>query len=240
MNLTIGEGVALAQALSIEMKHHDVKCDVIICPPTLHITEVSNVVSGTVLKIGAQNCAATGNGAYTGEVSAAMLHSAGVHFVIVGHSERRDMFGDSNEVVASKMHQVLANNLSPIFCCGEPLAVRNQNKQEEHVLKQLQESLFQLSEEEIKKVIIAYEPVWAIGTGVNATTEQAQQMHAFIRRQLTAVYGSATANEIRILYGGSCKPDNAGELFKCPDVDGGLIGGASLKATDFLAIIDAA
>lgn len=240
MNLTIGEGVALAKALAIEMKNHDVKCDVIICPPLLHITEVSNVVSGTVLKIGAQNCAAASNGAYTGEVSAAMLQSAGVNFVIVGHSERRDMFGDSNEVVASKMHQALANNLLPIFCCGEPLGIRNQGKQEEYVLKQLQQSLFQLSEDEIKKVIIAYEPIWAIGTGLNATAEQAQQMHAFIRKQLTAVYGSTTANETRILYGGSCKPDNAGELFKCPDVDGGLIGGASLKATDFLAIIDAA
>lgn len=138
------------------------------------------------------------------------------------------------------MHQALANNLLPIFCCGEPLGIRNQGKQEEYVLKQLQQSLFQLSEDEIKKVIIAYEPIWAIGTGLNATAEQAQQMHAFIRKQLTAVYGSTTANETRILYGGSCKPDNAGELFKCPDVDGGLIGGASLKATDFLAIIDAA
>jgi triosephosphate isomerase len=213
---------------------------VVLFPSFLYLTDVLNSNSGEYVQVGAQNCSAFENGAYTGEVSANQLSSTGVSYVIIGHSERREYFAETNEVLKEKVKLALSKELIPVFCCGEPLKVRNENKQQEYVLKQLEESLFNLTAEEISKVIIAYEPIWAIGTGLNATAAQAQEMHSFIRRQLALKYSEKLASTVRILYGGSCKPDNAKELFSCADVDGGLIGGASLKANDFLAIIEAA
>jgi triosephosphate isomerase len=189
------------------------------------------------VQLGAQNCHPKDSGAYTGEVSVPMLKEAGVGYVILGHSERREYFGESNALIKEKVDQVLAKGLTPLFCCGETLEQRNQNIHIGFIQAQISESLFHLDAETIKKVVIAYEPIWAIGTGVTASTEQAQEMHATIRLHLASKYGDAVAAEISILYGGSCKPDNARELFACADVDGGLIGGASLKARDFIDIV---
>lgn len=187
--------------------------------------------------IAAQNCSNHKSGAYTGEVSVDMLSSIHIKHCIIGHSERREYFNESNQQLAEKLNLLLAAEITPIFCCGEPLAVREANTQNEFVEKQLQESLFHLSAEEIQKVVIAYEPIWAIGTGKTASTEQAQEIHAYIRSVLAAKYGQEVADSISILYGGSVKGSNAKELFSCPDVDGGLVGGASLKAVEFVEII---
>jgi triosephosphate isomerase len=189
--------------------------------------------------IAAQNCYSKKSGAYTGEVSVEMLQSLGISYVVLGHSERREYFQESNQFLAEKINICLEYNIHPIFCCGEPLSIREANTQNAFVAKQLEESLYHLSAEQLKQVVIAYEPIWAIGTGKTATSAQAQEMHAFIREQLTAKYGAATANEITILYGGSVKAANAGEIFGQPDVDGGLVGGASLIADEFVAIINA-
>ncbi|HAC23965.1 MAG TPA: triose-phosphate isomerase, partial [Cytophagales bacterium] len=177
------------------------------------------------------------SGAYTGEVSAAMLKSMNIPYVILGHSERRQYFGEDGQLLAKKVDAALRHGLTPIFCCGEPLDVREKNQHIELVKKQVEEALFHLDAAAIQKIVIAYEPVWAIGTGKTATTAQAQEMHAVIRQQLAAKYGHTVAQEISILYGGSVKPDNAKELFACADVDGGLVGGASLKSRDFVEII---
>jgi triosephosphate isomerase len=185
----------------------------------------------------AQNCYHKRSGAFTGEVSAEILHSIGVTYCIVGHSERREYFKETNSVLADKVNCCLENSITPIFCCGEPLTIREAGTQNDFVAVQLKESLFHLPVESIKGIIIAYEPIWAIGTGKTATTGQAQEMHAHLRSILAGQYGTETANEIPILYGGSVKADNAGELFNCPDVDGGLVGGASLVAKDFIEII---
>ncbi|HEX7847809.1 MAG TPA: triose-phosphate isomerase [Chitinophagaceae bacterium] len=187
----------------------------------------------------AQNCYHKLSGAYTGEVSVEMLHSIGVAYCVVGHSERREYFGETNAMLADKVNLCLENKITPIFCCGESLTIREAGNQNEFVATQLKESLFQLSAREIKDIIIAYEPIWAIGTGKTATSAQAQEMHAHLRSVLEAQYGKHTADEISILYGGSVKAANANELFSCPDVDGGLVGGASLVATEFTAIIRA-
>ncbi len=187
----------------------------------------------------AQNCHHEKSGAYTGEVSAEMLHSLNVKYCVIGHSERRDYFAESNEIIAQKINRCLENFITPIFCCGESLNVREAGSQNEFVSKQLKESLFHLSEEEMKNVIIAYEPIWAIGTGMTATTEQAQEIHAHIRAVIAEKYGKDIAEEISILYGGSVKASNAKELFSCKDVDGGLVGGASLNANEFVQIIQA-
>jgi triosephosphate isomerase (TIM) len=187
--------------------------------------------------IAAQNCSDKKCGAYTGEVSAEMLNSIGIKYCIVGHSERREYFGETNKMLADKVNICLQNDITPIFCCGEALSVREENRQNEFVQTQLEESIFHLSEDEVKKIIIAYEPIWAIGTGRTATAEQAQEMHAFIRSALAKKYGAEVADEISILYGGSVKGSNAAELFHSPDVDGGLVGGASLMAQDFIEII---
>lgn len=187
--------------------------------------------------VAAQNCYHKKNGAFTGEVSAEMLHSLGVHYCIIGHSERREYFKETNSMLAEKINLCLEYLITPIFCCGEPLTIRESETQNQFVETQLRESLFHLTAEELKKIIIAYEPIWAIGTGKTATTGQAQEMHAYIRSILTGQYGGNTANEISILYGGSVKANNAKELFSCPDVDGGLVGGASLVAADFIQII---
>ena len=189
--------------------------------------------------VAAQNCYHKKSGAYTGEVSAEMLHSIAVPYCVIGHSERREYFNESNAVLADKLNLCLENFITPIFCCGEPLSIREQGTQNEFVATQLKESLFHLSAEKIKEIVIAYEPIWAIGTGKTATTEQAQEMHAYLRSVLAAQYGKDTAEQISILYGGSVKANNAKELFSSPDVDGGLVGGASLVAADFIEIIKA-
>ncbi len=187
--------------------------------------------------VSAQNCYHQKSGAYTGEVSAEMLQSISIHHCIVGHSERREFFSESNEVLASKINICLEFEITPIFCCGEPLSIRDAGTQNDYVEVQLKESLFHLSEVDIQRIIIAYEPIWAIGTGKTATTAQAQEMHAYLRSVLERQYGSLVADNISILYGGSVKAGNASELFSCADVDGGLVGGASLIAADFISII---
>jgi triosephosphate isomerase (TIM) len=189
--------------------------------------------------IAAQNCYHKKSGAYTGEVSVEMLHSIGINYCVIGHSERREYFHETNEMLAEKVNLCLQSFITPIFCCGEPLSIREAGTQNAYVEKQLKESLFHLSADTVKGVIIAYEPIWAIGTGKTATTEQAQEMHAYLRSILTSHYGQDIADEISILYGGSVKAGNAKELFSCPDVDGGLVGGASLVAADFIQIIKA-
>lgn len=189
--------------------------------------------------IAAQNCYEKKNGAFTGEISAEMIKSVGVKYVIIGHSERREYFNETNQTIAAKINACLEQTLIPVFCCGEALAVREKGMQNTFVQEQLEESLFHLSAIEIKNIVIAYEPIWAIGTGKTASTAQAQEMHQHIREVLSKKYGNETAGEISILYGGSVKPNNANEIFSCPDVDGGLVGGASLVATDFIQIIKA-
>ena len=187
----------------------------------------------------AQNCSDKKSGAYTGEVSAEMLQSIGIRYCVLGHSERREYFSEFNQALAHKVALCLDNGITPIFCCGETLSVREVGAQDGFVEAQLKESLFHFSEDQIKKIVIAYEPIWAIGTGKTATTAQAQEMHAYIRSLMAAKYSQATADQLPILYGGSVKAGNAKELFACPDVDGGLVGGASLVAADFIAIIRA-
>lgn len=199
----------------------------------------SDVADDRGYSIAAQNCSDKKSGAYTGEVSAEMLQSIGVHYCIIGHSERREYYGETNTVLADKLNLCLQNRITPIFCCGEALEVREKSEQNAWVQKQLEESLFHLSPEEVSGIIIAYEPIWAIGTGKTASTEQAQEMHAHVRSVLESKYGSEVANTIPILYGGSVKANNAAELFAAPDVDGGLVGGASLVAADFIEIIKA-
>ena len=189
--------------------------------------------------VAAQNCYSKKSGAYTGEVSAEMLHSIGVNYCVIGHSERREYFNETNAMLAEKLNLCLEHYIVPIFCCGEPLSIREAGTQNDYVAIQLKESLFHLSKEKIKEIIIAYEPIWAIGTGKTATTEQAQEMHAYLRSVLADQYGAEVAGHISILYGGSVKANNAKELFGCLDVDGGLVGGASLIAADFIEIIKA-
>jgi len=237
MNKSVAEGVQLAKDVDAAVEAAGaLKCDVVIAPPFLHLTEVSKAVSNKV-SVSAQNCAAEASGAYTGEVSAAMLQSAGVPYVIIGHSERRSYYGESDAILAKKTDQALANGLKPIFCIGEELSQRNSEKHFEVVRSQIENGLFHLSTDDFKKLVIAYEPVWAIGTGVTATAEQAQEMHAFIRKAIADKYGAEIANDTTILYGGSCNENNAQELFACPDIDGGLIGGASLAADKFIKIV---
>jgi len=240
MNKNLFEGKQLvADILNHNLDCPD-DCQVIIAPPYTQLE-----LAATQLKdkegyfLAAQNCHQEQSGAFTGEVSAEMLKSVGVSHVIIGHSERRQYFGEDAEILAQKVNRALEQNLKVIFCVGEQLDIRERNMQNEFVGRQIAESLFHLEAAAFKEIIIAYEPVWAIGTGKTATKEQAQEMHAFIRNTITDKYGTETANNATILYGGSCKPDNAKELFSEPDVDGGLIGGAALKADDFIAIIEA-
>ncbi len=238
MNKTLDEGLALASEV-IAIVKDEVKSDVqaVLCTPFVSLYSVAKLAESSSVAVGAQNCYDKESGAYTGETSVSMLKSVGVKYVILGHSERREYFNETNELLAAKVNAVLKAGLIPIFCCGETLQQREKGIHIEFVNSQLTESLFHLSEEEFKKVVIAYEPIWAIGTGVTASKEQAQEMHEKIRTHLAGKYGKAVAEETSILYGGSCKPDNAQELFACKDIDGGLIGGASLKARDFVDII---
>jgi triosephosphate isomerase len=210
--------------------------EVVVCPPALYLEMVMDVAYESNFTVGAQNVHPEEKGAYTGEISAAMLKELEVKYCIVGHSERRKYFLESNDFLRRKVDALLLHNMNPIFCCGEVLAERQENRHFEVVKQQLEESLFHLSAESFGNIVIAYEPVWAIGTGVNATGDQAQEMHAYIRSLISQKYGQAVADATTILYGGSCTAANARELFAQPDVDGGLIGGASLKADDFLQI----
>jgi len=240
MNTTIQEGVELAKKINdLVSQISNSETKVAIAPPFTHLSEIAKVINPDRICLAAQNCASEESGAYTGEIAPAMLAELGVMAVIVGHSERRAYYNEDHQTLAKKVKLVLKNNMKPIFCCGEVLEERESNIQNEVVYKQLNESLFHLSSEEIQNCIIAYEPVWAIGTGKTASSGQAQEIHAFIRSLLIEKYGKEIADEITILYGGSCKPTNAVELFSNPDVDGGLIGGASLKAEDLLGIIKA-
>lgn len=238
MNTTLEEGVELANQINSLLKGKTVNCDVVVCVPFTHLTSVNAVLESELVKLGAENCSEHEKGAYTGEVSAAMVKSTGATHVILGHSERRQYFGENNEQLLAKTKLALANGLTPIFCVGEVLEER-ENGTYNDVVKCQVEALFDLSADDFGKIIIAYEPVWAIGTGKTATAEQAQDMHAHIRKVIEDKYGKEVAEDTSILYGGSCKPGNAPELFAKPDVDGGLIGGAALEAESFLGIIEA-
>jgi triosephosphate isomerase (TIM) len=239
-NTTLQEGIELAKAVNelvINQGANDVV--VVLGTPFTHITSVVNAVDASRIGVASQNCAAEAKGAFTGEVSAAMVKSTGAGYVILGHSERREYYGETSATLNKKVALTLENGLTPIYCCGEALEIREAGTQKQYVINQLEETIFQLPVEEFKKIIIAYEPIWAIGTGKTATTEQAQEMHKDIRDAIAAKFGNDVAQEISILYGGSCNAKNANELFANPDVDGGLIGGASLKAEDFIQIINA-
>lgn len=237
MNTTLDEGVELANEVNELLKAKKANCEVIMCVPFTHLVSVKGVIDEP-LKLGAENCSEHEKGAYTGEVSAAMVKSTGASHVILGHSERRQYFGENNEQLLVKTKLALANGLTPIFCVGEVLEER-ENGTYNDVVKGQVEALFELPAEEFSKIVIAYEPVWAIGTGKTATAEQAQDMHAHIRKVIADKYGKELADNTSILYGGSCKPSNAKELFAKPDVDGGLIGGAALKADSFMGIVEA-
>ena len=238
MNKNLQEGIALAKELNEAFTADKPNCDVLICTPFIHLASVTPIVDEAIIGVGAENCADKVSGAYTGEVSASMVASTGAKYVILGHSERRSYYGETVEILEEKVKLALANGLTPIFCIGEVLEERQAEKQNEVVAAQLA-SVFTLSAEDFGKIILAYEPVWAIGTGLTATPEQAQDIHAYIRSLIVEKYGQEVAENCSILYGGSCKPSNAKELFANPDVDGGLIGGAALKVSDFKGIIDA-
>ena len=237
MNKTLQEGVVLATELKEIVSNPN--CEVIIGTPFIHLATVSELLKDSVIKVSAENCADKVSGAYTGEVSAAMVKSTGAEYCILGHSERRAYYGETYEILKEKVQLALANDLKPIFCIGEVKEEREAGKQNEVVKAQLEGSVFNLSAEDFGKIVLAYEPVWAIGTGLTATPEQAQEIHAYIRGLVAEKYGNEVADNCTILYGGSCNAKNAAGLFANPDIDGGLIGGASLKAEDFKAIIDA-
>ena len=239
MNETLQEGIALAKEINDALKADKPNCDVVICTPFIHLASIAKELDMKLVGLGAQNCADKEKGAYTGEVSAAMVKSTGAEYVILGHSERRQYYGETAEILKEKVQLALANGLKIIFCCGETLEEREANKQNEVVKAELENSIFNLSEAEWKNIILAYEPIWAIGTGKTASADQAEEMLAYIRSIVADKYGKEIAAETSILYGGSCKASNAPELFSKPNIDGGLIGGASLKAADFKGIIDA-
>lgn len=235
MNTTPVEGVELARQIAAGRKTVSEQVELIVCPPFTHLSEVVKATRGTGIAVGAQDCATHAKGAYTGEVSAEMIASLGVEYVILGHSERRQYYGETSQTLNMKMAQAYGNRLIPIYCVGENLEQREAGRHFDVVKAQLEEVVFNLTDEQFERLIVAYEPVWAIGTGRTATSEQAEEMHAFIRETLRGRFGSA-ADRTPLLYGGSAKPSNAPELFAQPDVNGGLIGGAALAADDFLAI----
>jgi len=237
MNKTLQEGIELAKTVNRQVEDNGVV--IVLCTPFIHLSEVSNVITKDSLFIGAQNCAAEASGAFTGEVSVDMIKSTGAEYVIIGHSERRSYYHEDDAMLNKKVKLALAAGLTPIFCCGEVLAERQANNHMKVVKTQIENGLFDLSPDDFGQVVIAYEPVWAIGTGVNATSDQAQEMHKAIRELIAEKYGNQLADHTSILYGGSCKPSNARELFANADVDGGLIGGASLNAADFMGIVNA-
>lgn len=234
MNLNIDEG----RQLLIDIINTDVTsdCQLIVAPPFIHLSAFAQLLSNSEIALGAQNCHQQDSGAFTGEISASMLKSVGVEYVILGHSERRSYYFEDSMSISFKVTKALEQGLRPIYCCGETLQQRQDHQHFEIIKSQIKEGLFQLNEMELLNCVVAYEPVWAIGTGETASPEQAQEIHSYIRKTIAAEYGEMVADNMSILYGGSVKPDNAKELFTCPDIDGGLIGGASLKAEDFAAI----
>jgi triosephosphate isomerase len=238
MHTNLREGVALASEIDKKLQKAPINSEIgiVIAVPFTHLATISQVIDTERICIAAQNVAFEPKGAYTGEIGAKMLKSVGVKAVIIGHSERRQYFGENDDILAKKITRVIENDMKAIFCCGEVLSERNSGNHFNVVENQVKNALFGFSSEDIKKVIIAYEPVWAIGTGVTATSAQAQEMHAFIRKLISQKYGNEIAQNMTILYGGSVKPDNSKELFAQEDVDGGLIGGASLDAEDFYKI----
>lgn len=237
MNMNFQDAEELIDEIMTLVEEKEPSCDIIICPPFPYLEMATDqAADSNLFSVGAQNVSSYDKGAYTGEVSAEMLSSLDVDFCIIGHSERRKYFNEDNATLATKITKVLANEIVPIYCVGETLEEREANRHFDIIRKQLEEGLFHLGENDIENVIIAYEPVWAIGTGKTATPEQAQEIHAFIRSLVAEKYGKDIADAIHILYGGSCNAKNATELFAQPDVDGGLIGGASLKAQDFVSI----
>jgi triosephosphate isomerase len=239
MNMDLAEGLKFAEAIDTYFTSKPSKAEVIVCTPFIHLPGVSEIIKNGKVSLGAQNCASEPSGAYTGEVSALMIKSAGAQYVIIGHSERRTYYNEDDKLLCKKACLAVATGLKVIFCCGEVLQERESGIYFDVVKRQLEEGLFNMSVENFKKVVIAYEPVWAIGTGLTATPDQAQEMHKYIRDLVKGKFGTDIAAELTILYGGSCKPSNASEIFSKPDVDGGLIGGASLKKDDFCAIVEA-
>jgi len=235
MNKNFPEGIELIKDILEQSKKVD-KSELIVSPPYIFLSEAASLLSNSNIGLAAQNCSNNESGAYTGEISASMLSSVGANHVVLGHSERRAYYGETDESINQKIKLCIAKNLNPIVCCGEVLQERENKEHFEVVANQLKGMFENISPEEFKNVIIAYEPVWAIGTGKTASPEQAQEIHEFIRETIKNSYGSELANDLSILYGGSCKPSNAKEIFAKPDVDGGLIGGASLNADDFIAI----
>ncbi len=240
MNTTVIEGINLASEINTLLKNLNLEehQEVVIAPPFTHLTSVEQVVDSKKIKLAAQSCSTEDEGAYTGEISAKMIKSMGCTYVIIGHSERRAYYGETGEILVKKINQALNNDLTPIFCCGEQLEERERGNHFNIVEKQISEVLFNYLVSDFNKIVIAYEPVWAIGTGVTASKEQAQEMHAFIRKVVADKFGNDSAANLTVLYGGSVKPDNARELFEQPDVDGGLIGGASLNAKGFFEIVN--
>lgn len=234
MNLNYEEAKLLLNSLVNSAKSGNASTEIIVCPPAIYLAAFSDILkTQSTIKLGAQNCFHQDSGAYTGEISPSQLKALGVNYCIIGHSERREQFNESYDLLAKKAKALLRHQIQPIFCCGEQLEVRSNNVYKEFIMKQIEDSLFTLKAEEIAQVIIAYEPIWAIGTGKTATAVQAQEIHGLIRARIAKQFGDKTAADINLIYGGSCKSDNAKELFSQTDIDGGLIGGASLDAAEF-------
>ena len=241
MNKTANDAASLAQELAVQVRMNpNDKVETIIAPAFPFLAQCARNINGVPgLFLAAQNCNANAAGAFTGEVSIPMISSCGATHIIIGHSERRSLFGETDAMINEKLHAILSAGLTPILCCGETLQERNNHQQAVVISRQIESTIYTLSNEQLKKTIIAYEPVWAIGTGLTATPDQAQEMHALIRNMIANKYGHVVAECVSILYGGSCNPSNAAGLFACVDVDGGLIGGASLQSSDFIAIRNA-
>jgi triosephosphate isomerase len=238
MNMNLKEGLDFAKSVNdYFILNPPANAEVVLCTPFIHLAGVAGILKGGALKLGAQNCASEPSGAYTGEISPSMIRSTGAEYVIIGHSERRTYYNEDDRLLLKKTQLAINTGLKVIFCCGEVKQEREESRHLIIVRRQLEEGLFALPVESMKMIVIAYEPVWAIGTGLTATPEQAQEMHKYIRGLVKEKYGKQVADEMTILYGGSCKPSNAAELFSKPDVDGGLIGGASLKKEDFAGIV---
>lgn len=238
MNMNLSGTIELISAIKNELNKSDSKTEVIVCPPFTSLETAVTVLKGTSIKVGAQNMHYESDGAFTGEISADMLKSVGCEYVILGHSERRTIFGETDDIINKKVKKALSSGLKPIFCVGETLEERESNLTEKVVESQVKNGLSGISEHELSDLIIAYEPVWAIGTGKTASPEQAQEVHKFIRNLISKLYSDNLSENLVIQYGGSVKPDNAVELFSQPDIDGGLIGGASLKTDSFVSIVN--
>ena len=240
MNMNLSEGLMLAESINKYFNEHpSKKAEAVLCVPYIHLAGTAEILKNGKVRLGAQNCSSEPSGAFTGEISCEMIKSSGAQYVIIGHSERRSYYHEDDALLSKKVSLALMSGLTVIFCCGEVLSEREQNIYFQIVYNQLETGLFNLSKEDFGKIVIAYEPVWAIGTGLTASAEQAQEMHNYIRNLIQSKYGQEVAGLTTILYGGSCKPSNAAEIFAMPDVDGGLIGGASLKKDDFCAIVEA-